>query len=105
MGQRELQLQNILEWSEAKSSSLVTGSVSSVQVDSRTVEEGALFVALPGERVDGHFFLEEVALKKAKAAIVSESYSGPSFGLQLLRVPDTLIALQKTAQKWHQRWA
>ena len=43
-----------------------------VTADSREVTPGALFVALPGERVDGADFVEEAFRKGAAAAIVSE---------------------------------
>ncbi len=44
---------------------------SSVSIDSRNLKEGALFVALKGERTDGHNFLRD-ALKKANGAMVSK---------------------------------
>jgi UDP-N-acetylmuramoyl-tripeptide--D-alanyl-D-alanine ligase len=43
-----------------------------VTVDSREVTPGSVFVALPGERVDGAEFVEEAIQKGAQAAIVSE---------------------------------
>ncbi|MDJ0651536.1 MAG: UDP-N-acetylmuramoyl-tripeptide--D-alanyl-D-alanine ligase [Simkaniaceae bacterium] len=65
--------------------------------DSRQVKEGTLFFALPGEKVDGHQFLEEVATKKAIAAVVSKEYSGPSFGMELIPVLEIKKALQSLA--------
>jgi UDP-N-acetylmuramoyl-tripeptide--D-alanyl-D-alanine ligase len=67
-------------------------------IDSRKVEPGALFFALPGEKVDGHLFLEEVAKKGAVAAIVSKQYSGAHYGLDLLAVEDVKQALQHLGQ-------
>ena len=43
-----------------------------VTTDSREVTPGGVFVALPGERVDGADFVEEAIRKGARAAIVSE---------------------------------
>ncbi|NGX57915.1 MAG: UDP-N-acetylmuramoyl-tripeptide--D-alanyl-D-alanine ligase [Chlamydiae bacterium] len=68
-------------------------------VDSRHLKPDDIFVALPGDRVDGHDFLREAAQKNAAAAIVSENYNGPNFGLNLIRVPNTLLALQNLAQE------
>jgi UDP-N-acetylmuramoyl-tripeptide--D-alanyl-D-alanine ligase len=68
-----------------------------VCVDSRHLKRGELFFALPGAKIDGHTFLEEVAAKGAAAAVVNASYAGPSHGLKLLRVPDVLEALQTLA--------
>lgn len=44
--------------------------LTSVSIDSRTAVENSLFIALKGEKTDGHNFLNE-ALKKAGAAMVS----------------------------------
>jgi UDP-N-acetylmuramoyl-tripeptide--D-alanyl-D-alanine ligase len=64
-----------------------------VCIDSRKIEKGDLYFALTGNRVDGHDFLEEVAKKGAVAAVVKNSYTGPNFGLELLFVPDVIVAL------------
>ncbi|MGO9412128.1 MAG: UDP-N-acetylmuramoyl-tripeptide--D-alanyl-D-alanine ligase [Spirochaetia bacterium] len=47
-------------------------SVTGVAVDSRKVADGFLFVALPGEKTDGHEFLGEAAAAGAAAFLVSE---------------------------------
>ncbi len=72
--------------------------ITSVEVDSRRVSPGGLFVALRGERVDGHDFLGEAASRGAVAALVSTTFSQEIEGLQLLRVPDPLTALQEYAK-------
>ncbi len=61
-----------------------------VATDTRTMERGALFVALKGERFDGHDFVAEAFRGGAAAALVSREVSVP--GPQLV-VPDTLEAL------------
>jgi UDP-N-acetylmuramoyl-L-alanyl-D-glutamate--2,6-diaminopimelate ligase len=48
--------------------------ITSVEYDSRRVKPGALFVALPGSKVDGSVYIEEAARRGAVAA-VSESPS------------------------------
>lgn len=75
------------------------GWVTGFSQDSRLVERGHLFFALQGEKVDGHAYLGEVARKGALAAVVSQRYQGPSFGLHLLKVPDVLLALQDLARQ------
>lgn len=75
--------------------SLILGAA----IDSRKVQPGDLFFALTGNRVDGHSFLKEVALKRASGAVVREDYQGESFGLPLLRVPNVLSALQNLSKK------
>jgi UDP-N-acetylmuramoyl-tripeptide--D-alanyl-D-alanine ligase len=66
--------------------------------DSRLIQPSDLFFALPGDRVDGHAFLREVAKKGAEAAVISKQYKGPSYGLSLLAVEDVMDALHLLAQ-------
>ena len=66
--------------------------------DSRLIQSRDLFFALPGDRVDWHAFLREVAKKGAVAAVVSKQYKGPSYGLLLLAVEDVMDALHLLAQ-------
>lgn len=70
-----------------------------VAIDSRKIQRGDLFVALPGNRVDGQAFLQEAASKGAVGAIVQEDYQGEAFHLPLLRVPHVLTAFQEWARK------
>ncbi len=71
-----------------------------VVIDSRAVSAGDLFVALRGERQDGHAFLAQARSAGAVAALVSE---WSDVELPQLRVPDTLLALQRLAALWRER--
>jgi UDP-N-acetylmuramoyl-tripeptide--D-alanyl-D-alanine ligase len=64
-----------------------------VSTDSRTIGEGSLFVALVGERFDAHDFLDQVAAKGARGAVVSALRSDRPSGLVYYLVEDTLVAL------------
>ena len=64
-----------------------------VQVDSRLVRAGSLFVALPGERVDGH----EHAAGAVAAGAVAALTARPVEGVPCLVVDDPLTALQALA--------
>lgn len=66
--------------------------------DSRLVEAGDLFYALPGERTHGVHFLQEVRERGAFAAVVPQEYEGPDYGLVLLRVHDVLSTLHDFAK-------
>ena len=44
--------------------------VSSVETDSRAVAQGSLFVAIEGERADGHEFVQDALARGAVAALV-----------------------------------
>jgi UDP-N-acetylmuramoyl-tripeptide--D-alanyl-D-alanine ligase len=73
-------------------------------VDSRRVIRGSLFVALRGERVDGHAFVAEAAANGASAALVERPLTLPSgSSVALVQVPDTLTALQELAAWWRSR--
>lgn len=61
--------------------------------DSRKIATGALFVALVGERFDGHDFLPQAVQAGAAAALVSAPRA--ELALPQLVVPDTLVALQR----------
>lgn len=65
---------------------------SGIGTDSRTLEPGALFVALTGERFDGHEFLAQAKERGAVGAVVRTG-TGPVDGLTTFEVDDTLAAL------------
>ena len=67
--------------------------------DSRLVEKGDLFVALPGRRRDGHEFLGDAFERGAIGGIVSREGGGGD----LIVVPDPLAALQRLAGEWRDR--
>jgi UDP-N-acetylmuramoyl-tripeptide--D-alanyl-D-alanine ligase len=62
-----------------------------VQTDTRTLRPGGLFVALAGERFDGHRFLEAARDAGAGGAVVRRG-TAPVAGLRLHEVDDTLRA-------------
>lgn len=70
--------------------------VQRVVTDSRVVKPGDLFVALHGEKFDGHAFLAAAKAAGAVGAVVSTSAPALWDWPQLL-VPDTLAALQGIA--------
>ena len=78
----------------------------SVSTDSRTLPCGALFVALRGERFDGHRFLETARERGAAAAMVDETAQATAEGarLPLLVVGDTRLGLGRLAEKWRGRF-
>jgi UDP-N-acetylmuramoyl-L-alanyl-D-glutamate--2,6-diaminopimelate ligase len=67
--------------------------VREIAYDSRAVAPGALFVALRGERTDGHGFAAEAARRGACALLVEARPEGVPAGLPLAFVPDTRAAL------------
>lgn len=84
-------------------------------VDSRAVRPGELFVALPGERTDGHRFARAAVEAGAGALLVTADLADPdawgeggavppAADVTIVRVPDALRALQAVAAAWRLRF-
>lgn len=95
--------------------------ISRAVIDSRQAIEGSLFIALPGERVDGHDYVQAAFDKGAVLALVDQAMPDSMKSLDLreahflsedlstittplcLRVDDTLTALQSIAGYWRRQ--
>jgi len=93
--------------------------ITDVVIDSRLVIPGSLFVAIPGERTDGHLYVEAAFAKGAVAAFIQQDVSdfytldlrkpitfemASGFKIPVcLRVADTVSALQAAAKFWRSR--
>jgi len=85
-----------------------------VQTDTRQLSTGALFVALRGERFDGHDYLAQAAKAGAIAAIVESAVTTQATPatqttvtdqpLPQIALGDTQLALQKIARAWRARF-
>ncbi len=77
-------------------------------VDSRRVRPGELFVALPGERTDGHRFLREAVVSGAAGLLVAHTPDASTLGalgdVTIVAVRDPLAALQRVAAAWRARF-
>ena len=79
----------------------------SVGTDTRTLARRALFVALKGDRFDGHKFVAEAQAAGAVAAMVEDSGSriqDSGLALPLLVVANTRLALGRLAAYWRSRF-
>lgn len=91
---------------------VANGKISSVVVDSRHAKQGSLFVALPGERTDGHEYLGQAADAGAACLLVSRREASTRStqlaeiaartGARCVAVADPLEALQGLA-RFHMR--
>ena len=70
-----------------------------VVTDSRAIVPGCLFVALKGEKFDGHRFVAQALEDGARAAVVSEVPEGVAAD-RCVVVPDTLTAYQQIASRY-----
>lgn len=94
----------------------ITGAV----IDSREADQGNVFIALPGERVDGHDYVGQAFQAGASFALVEKDLSGSFAQLDLRKVPtledlevletpvcllveDSLTALQQIARFWRSK--
>ena len=75
-----------------------------VTTDSRALRPGDLFVALRGERFDGHDFVPAALAQGAAAALVADDRAGAIGEGALVAVPDPLAALGTLASHWRARF-
>ncbi len=68
-----------------------------VSIDSRTVAAGDLFVALPGERFDGHDYVDAALGKGAAAGMIARDLPALPAAAPLLRVADSMAGLRALA--------
>ncbi len=81
---------------------ITRGEIKGVSIDSRTIRANELFVAIKGDRFDGHDFVPEVMKRGAWGALVDRTALSNRFsslgGLRnIVPVEDTLSALQEMA--------
>jgi UDP-N-acetylmuramoyl-tripeptide--D-alanyl-D-alanine ligase len=74
-----------------------------IHTDTRTIQQGDLFVALSGDQFDGNAFVSEAIAKGAVAVIAQHGLE--ETGLQGLEVADTKIALGQIAAQWRNQFS
>ncbi len=84
--------------------------IKGISIDSRTIQEGELFVAIKGDRFDGHDFVPEVIKRGAWGALVERTTLEDKFSIlgglkNILPVEDTLTALQEMAYSHRRKFA
>ena len=113
-----LTLADILEALTGTRPSRTSLVISEAAIDSRQVIPAAMFVALPGERVDGHDYIGQAFDRGANLALIQQDRSGqfPCIDIRdlpegltipnspfCLRVENTLEAMQKIAAFWRRK--
>ena len=83
-------------------------AVRGYSIDSRTVQEGELFFAVKGERLDGHDYVVAALDRGAVGAVVSRAkvatLPDSALSAPLLVCDDPLLALQTLAAHVRRRW-
>lgn len=73
--------------------------VTGIQMDSRKISKGDLFVAISGFEFDGHQFIDD-AIKKGAVAVIGEKEL--DLDVPYIQVCDSRLALGKTASEFYQ---
>ncbi len=100
-------MMSLMEAALATGGTAVNGNprIEGVSTDSRTIASGELFVALRGERFDGHAYVDAAAERGAAAVMVDASWAeGRVPGMPTLVVADTLLALGTLGAWWRARF-
>jgi len=100
-------MMHLAEAARVLAASLTSGGgaeFTAVSTDSRTLPPGALFVALRGERFDGHRFLGAARDAGAVGALVDSGYDG-EVPMPVMVVGDTRRALADLARHWRGRFS
>jgi UDP-N-acetylmuramoyl-tripeptide--D-alanyl-D-alanine ligase len=74
--------------------------IKGTSIDSRTIKEGELFIAIQGDRYDGHAFVSDAVRKGAWGALVERDALEKNYAVmgghrKVIAVEDTLAALQE----------
>ncbi len=98
----------IKEILKATGGKLITGKdslvIKRVLIDSRSIQSGDLFIAIKGERLDGHKFIAQAIEKGAAAVIVSQKISCPDH-VAVILVRDTTKALGEIAHFYRDKFS
>ena len=95
----QISLSQLAEWCEG---ALIQGTptdvVSNLSTDTRQLQSGDVFLALKGDKFDGHQFIEKAVEKGISCAVVSElPHATESIDAAIVHVRDSLIGLQNLA--------
>jgi len=104
MSEMKLSLKQIHQW---LAGSVLVGdgesTIARVHTDSRSLQQGDLFVALKGERFDAHTFLPQAAASGAVAALAEQGLKEAE--LNGVQVADSRAALGQLAKSWRQQYS
>jgi UDP-N-acetylmuramoyl-tripeptide--D-alanyl-D-alanine ligase len=77
--------------------------VHGVSTDTRTIQQGNLYVPLKGAKFNGHAFVQDALDKGASAVLWAETEGNPPRGVPAIVVDDTLRALQRLAHRYRKQ--
>ncbi|MDT8862435.1 UDP-N-acetylmuramoyl-tripeptide--D-alanyl-D-alanine ligase [Alkalihalobacillus sp. MEB130] len=74
--------------------------IAGVSTDTRTIQEGNLYVPLVGENFNGHDFVKKAIENGASGVLWQKNQPNPPSDVALILVDDTLLALQNLAKNY-----
>ncbi len=92
--------QIIAEVGDIDAEKVADRDISGIAYDSRRVTPGMIFVAIPGRNVDGHEYISK-AISRGAAAVICQSDSVGTSRADVIRVPDSRLALARTAAAFY----
>ncbi|HOJ92326.1 MAG TPA: UDP-N-acetylmuramoyl-tripeptide--D-alanyl-D-alanine ligase [Dictyoglomaceae bacterium] len=78
-------------------------TINSISIDSRTIHKNDFFIPIRGERFDGHKFIDEAVENGAVGVILSKVDHTPKKEIVIIKVEDTLSALQSIASYYRKK--
>jgi UDP-N-acetylmuramoyl-tripeptide--D-alanyl-D-alanine ligase len=81
-----------------------SAELTGITTDTRKIGKGNAFLALRGERFDGHDYLRDAVRDGAAALIVSRPPKVDTLGVPIFEVRDTLVALGALGHYWRRAW-
>ena len=90
-------LQQLATWLNIENQKFQDTIVTGISIDTRTIQQGDLFVPFRGEAVNGHRFVEQAFEKGAAASLWMKDEPNPPEHLPLIFIDDPEEALQQMA--------
>ncbi|MAX11125.1 MAG: hypothetical protein CL710_02085 [Chloroflexi bacterium] len=75
---------------------------SGIKINSKEIKKGNIFLALKGEKEDGHSYINE-AIKNGATGIITEKALNEE-QLSIFYVQDSILALQEIAKNWKEQY-
>jgi len=91
---------DLARWSEGEWRLPPTSSITGFSIDTRTIEEGNLFIAVHGEHSDGHQYIHDALVNGAAAVMVENRACLNGMDVSALIVPNTRTALIELARHY-----
>ena len=80
-------------------------NITHFSIDSRDIKKNTLFIAIKGERLDGHNFIDQAVNNGASAIIIDKKYLNriKDYDITVITVQDTTKALGEIAKVWRRK--